>query len=208
MHHSMAHPGDAESWDRMYRHRHAPREGGPNPVLAQEIADLTPGTALDLGCGEGADALWLAERGWQVTALDLSSVALEHARAADPRRLVTWLQGDMGVWQPAADAYDLVSMHYVHIPPADRSGLFGRLAQAIRPGGVLLVVAHHPSDHETTIGRPAIPDLYYTADEVLALLTPGRWEVLESGTRPRHAVDPQGRALTIRDTVLKVRRIA
>ncbi len=197
----------AEFWDHMYGHRHAAGNSEPNPVLAHESAGLAPGTALDLGCGEGTDALWLAKRGWHVTAVDISGVALDHARASDRDQQVDWLQADMLVWQPPADAYDLVSLHYVHIPPAERAAVFDRLARAVRPGGTLLVVAHHPSDLETTVGRPANAELFFTAEDVAALLVPGQWEILLAGTRPRSATDREGRTLTIQDMVLKARRL-
>ena len=203
----MEHVFDAAFWDRMYLHRHAAWDGEPNRFLARETVDLVPGTALDLGCGEGADAIWLANRGWRVTAVDLSNVALERGRAADAARAVSWLQADMLVWQPPSDAYDLVSLHYVHIPLAERAALFGRLAQAIRPGGTLLVVAHHPSDQETTIDRPSTPDLYFTADDVAALLVPGRWEILVGGTQPQSVTDREGKPISIHDMVLKARRV-
>lgn len=204
----MDHVFDAAFWDRMYSQRQAAWDGEPNPLLAQALAGLAPGTALDVGCGEGADAIWLANQGWRVTAVDLSNVALDRGRAADAAHLVSWLQADMVSWQPPADAYDLISLHYVHLPPSERAALFGRLARAMRPGGMLLLVAHHPSDQETTIGRPPIPDLFFTAEEVAAMLAPGRWEVLFGGTRPRSVTDREGRALTINDTVLQARRIA
>lgn len=203
----MSQRSDAEFWDQKYRHRQAPWDGEPNPLLAEVAEGLTPGAALDLGCGEGADALWLARRGWQVTAVDISGVALERARAADTDRQVTWQQTDMLAWQPPADAFDLVSAHFLHIPPAERTALFDCLARAVRPGGTLLVVAHHVSDLETTIGRPPLAELYYTADEVAASLTVGRWEVVFGGLRPRIAKDPQGRTVTIHDTVLQAQRI-
>lgn len=203
----MDHHHDAASWDRMYRHRHAASNSEPNPILSQEVANLVPGTALDIGCGEGSDALWLANRGWQVTAVDISNVALDRGRAADTGHQVNWLQVDMLVWQPPADAYDLVSAHYVHVSPAERTALFGRLAQAVRPHGMLLFVAHHPSDLETTVGRPPIPELYFTADDVAASLAPGRWEILFGGTRARSTTDREGRAITIQDMVLKAQRI-
>jgi len=203
----MEHVFDAAFWDRMYRHRDAAWDGEPNAFLAQETTDLLPGAALDLGCGEGADAVWLANRGWHVTAVDLSSVALDRGREADAAQAVSWLHADMLVWQPPADAYDLVSLHYVHVPPAERAGLFGRLARAVRPGGTLLVVAHHPSDLETTVGRPPIPDLYFTSEEVAAALVPGRWEILVEGTRPQSVTDREGRPLILHDMVLKARRL-
>lgn len=198
---------DVAFWDRMYEHRHGARDGEPNRFLAEETAGLAPGEALDLGCGEGADALWLAGRGWRVTAVDFSRVALERGRAADAAQAVSWLQADMLAWEPPADAYDLVSLHYVHIPPAERAALFGRLARAMRPGGTLLVVAHHPSDHETEVGRPAIADLYFTADEVAAMLPEG-WDLLVSGTTPQTVTNREGKSLTIQDMVFKARRRA
>jgi SAM-dependent methyltransferase len=208
----MEHRYDADFWDQMYRRRHEHPHGGaggndPNPILAQAVTDVEPGTALDIGCGEGADALWLAKRGWRVTAVDISNVALERGRAADADHLVSWHQADMLEWQPPACAFDLVTAHYLHVPPAERPAFWGRLAQAVRPGGTLLFVAHHPSDRQTTIGRPAIPDLYFSAEEVEESLAPGRWEVLIGGTQPRSATNRNGQAITIQDMVLKVRRV-
>lgn len=204
----MDHGFDGAFWDRMYGQRHAPWDGEPNAILAREVAALGPGTALDVACGEGADALWLAHRGWTVTAVDFSQVALERAREADAEGRVSWLQADLHVWQPPRDAYDLLSSHYLHMPPTERQAFFGRLAQAVRPSGILLFVAHHPSDQATTLGRPAIPDLYFTPDELTAALAPGRWEILFAGTIPHAATDRQGRPLTIQDMVVKAKRLA
>jgi ubiquinone/menaquinone biosynthesis C-methylase UbiE len=143
-----------------------------------------------------------------VTAVDFSNVALERARAADAAGQVTWIRADVRAWAPPADAFDLVSTRSLHVAPAERAALFGRLARAIRPGGMLRVVAHHPSDLETTIGRPPLPDLYFTTDEVAAWLAPGQWAILFAGTRPHRVIDPAGRPLTIRDMVLRARRTA
>lgn len=198
---------DQAFWDQMYRNRKAAWDGDPNPLLADTAEGLTPGTALDVGCGEGADALWLARRGWRVTATDLSEVALDRARTADTDHHVTWLHADLLTWEPPAETFDLVSAHFLHVPPAARPTFFSRLAQAVRPNGLLLFVAHHPSDLENQSGRPAIPDLYFTAEEVAALLVPDRWELVVSGTQPREVTTHDGRALTIHDMVLKARRV-
>jgi SAM-dependent methyltransferase len=203
----MEHVFDAPFWDQMYRQRQEAWDSEPNPFLADDIAGLEPGAALDVGCGEGSDAVWLAKRGWQVTAVDISQVALDRGRAADVDDRVKWIQADILAWEPPTAAYDLVSTHFMHMPPADRAAFFGRLAGAVRPGGMLLVVSHHISDLETSIGRWPIPDLYFGADEVAALLVPGRWEILFGGMRPRSATDREGRAVTIHDMVLKAQRI-
>lgn len=207
MEHTHPHVFDAAFWDQMYRDRHAAWDPEPNPYLPLEVADLEPGAALDVACGEGSDAIWLAKRGWHVTAVDISAVALDRGRAADVDKQVNWIQADLVEWQPPAEAYDLVSVHFMHFPPAERSSLFGRLAQAVRLNGTLLVVSHHVSDLETTAGRWAIPDLYFEADDVAAELSHGRWEILFGGTRPRSTTDREGRAIAIQDMVLKARRI-
>lgn len=112
-------------------------------------------------------AIWLAARGWQVTAFDHSEVALERARAADPDGAVAWRLTDMHEAAPVVGAYDLVAALHLHIPPDARPAFFAGLAAAARPGGTLVVVAHHPSDPG---GRPPTPDLYFTADEVAGYL--------------------------------------
>lgn len=199
---------DAAFWDQMYLRRTAPWDEEPNPILEETAEGLDAGAALDVGCGEGSDAVWLAKRGWRVTAVDISNVALDRGRAADTAGQVNWQQADLPAWQPPVDAYDLVSTHFMHLPPAERAAFFGGLARAVRPNGVLLVVAHDASDLKTTIGRPNIPDLYFSAEEVAELLDVGRWEILFGGTRPRSATDKTGQAITINDMVLKARRLA
>lgn len=196
----------AEYWDDRYRQRHAAWDPDPNPFLPQDIAGLPVGTALDVGCGEGSDSVWLARQGWKVTAVDISDVALERGRAADTDHLVTWLQADILAWEPPASAFDLVTTHFVHFPTAERAQLFRGLARAVRPGGMLLVVSHHPSDLNKNIGRPPSPDLFFTADEVVAVLEPGAWEVLEADARPRMGHDREGKPVEIHDTVLKALR--
>ena len=199
---------DASFWDRMYSHRHAARRDEPNPILAEVAEGLAPGVALEVGCGEGTDALWLAKRGWTVTAADISRVALERARAADTAGAVTWLQTDLLAWRPPSDTFDLVSAHYLHFPPDERSAFFEGLARATRRGGTFLFVAHHPSDRDSTIGRPSIPDLYFTSEEFAASLEPASWTIVFGGTRPRSARDREGREIVIHDMMLHAKRIS
>jgi len=207
-HHAHAHAGaqDAAFWDRMWSGRPASRRE-PNAFLVESVEGVAPSAALDVACGEGSDALWLAERGWSVTAVDISTVALARGRAADTNGHVTWIHVDIATWEPPVDAFDLVSAHFLHVPPAERPPLFARLARAVRIGGMFVFEAHHPSDLETTLGRPALADRYFTAEDVEAMLGPGRWESLVRGTRPRTVRDREGREITIRDAVLKARRL-
>jgi SAM-dependent methyltransferase len=170
---------------------------------------VAPGRALDVGCGEGGDALWLAERGWQVDGIDVSQVALDRAAARaretglDDR--TTWQQRDLLAWSPPAGAYDLVSVAFVHLDAADRRPVYDALAAAVAPGGTLLVVAHHPSDLGV-VPRPPRPELFFTAEELVDDLRrgPGSWEVVTAEARPRPGTH-DGQAVTLHDTVLRAR---
>ena len=202
----------AAFWDERYSASSALWSGDPNPQLVTEAGDLAPGAALDVGCGEGADAIWLAERGWRVTAVDISSVALQRGAAhaeradADVAQHITWLQADLISWVPPVDSFDLVSAQFMHLPKVPREALFGRLAASVAPGGSLLIVAHHPSDLQTTARRPPRPEMFFTAADVAASLDPGEWDTAVSEARARPSIDPDGRSITIHDAVLRAVR--
>ncbi|MFH9831255.1 MULTISPECIES: SAM-dependent methyltransferase [unclassified Streptomyces] len=202
---------DAEMWDDRYRESDRIWSGNPNVVLVREVEDLKPGRALDLGCGEGADAVWLARTGWQVTATDISRVALEraavHAADAGVADRVDWQWHDLGASFPEGE-YDLVSAQFLHsMGDLPREEILRRAAGAVAPGGVLLVVGHagFPSwEHDH-------PDMELpTTDEVLASLElpEGEWEVLLSEEHERVQNDPDGNPTTRTDNALKVRRTA
>jgi SAM-dependent methyltransferase len=198
-------------WDERYGSAPALWSGQPNQRLVEHATDLTPGTALDIGCGEGADALWLASRGWQVTAVDISPVALaraaERATAAGPEVAgrITWEQADLLAWSPRTEV-DLVSAQFLHLPPEPAVQVQARLAAAVRPGGTLLIVGHDKSDLETTVGRPPVPALFSSPAEIAARLDPAAWDVVVAASPERSAVDPEGRTVTIRDAVMKAVR--
>ena len=202
---------DEAFWDERYRTSPHVWSGNPNPQLVAEIASLVPGRALDVGCGEGADAVWLAQRGWDVVAADISSVALErgarHARDSDPvvSARIEWRQADLVANPPEADAFDLVSAQFMQLPPEQRIRLFGALAASVRAGGTLIVVGHHPSDLASGVRRPPMPELFYSADEVAGLLDDS-WAVVVNEARPRSATTPEGSEVTIHDAVLLARR--
>ncbi|WP_435794737.1 FAD-dependent oxidoreductase [Micromonospora zamorensis] len=197
------------AWEERYQSRPSVWSGRPNPQLVAEVADLRPGRALDVGSGEGADAVWLAERGWQVTAVDISTTALDraaaHADTAGVGARIDFTHADLRDKPPAEEAYDLVSAQFMHLPPVQRQELFARLAAAVAPGGVLLIVGHHPSDLWTTARRMHMPDMMFTAEDVAATLDPSDWEVLTAEARPRAATDENGQQITIHDAVLVAR---
>lgn len=201
-------------WDERYRAGGRLWSGSPNAQLMTEAADLTPGQALDVGCGEGADAIWLADRGWDVTAVDISTVALErgaaHARQEQPDAAlrIDWRHEDLTAWTPPPSTYDLVSAHFLQLPRSQRDPLHERLAAAVALGGSLLIVGHHPSDREAGVRRPRLPELFFTPDEVAGALDPSSWEVVVSEARGRTALDPDGQAVTLHDAVLRARRRA
>ena len=197
-----------EFWDERYSSSNQIWSGNPNQRLVEQVADLSPASALDVGCGEGADAIWLATRGWQVTAIDVSPVALQRAaeRATEAGReaadRIIWQQADILAWDPAPRQFDLVSAQFIHLPALAREYLHRRLSAAVRPGGSLLIVGHHPADLETTMRRPNLPGFFYTADEVADVLEPGDWQIVVAGAPERQALDPDGRPVTISDAVL------
>ena len=198
---------DEDFWNERYRSSGQVWSGDPNPQLVAEVA----GRALDVGCGEGADAIWLARNGWAVVAADISSVAVErgeqHARDTDPvaAARIEWRQADLLAQPPEPGSFDLVSVQFMQLPPQPRTRLFTALAAAVRAGGTLLVVGHHPSDLATGVARPPMPERFYSSQEIAGLLDDS-WSVQVSEARPRPASTPDGVGVTIHDAVLVATR--
>ncbi len=196
-----------DEWDERYAAVEQVWSGDPNGALVAEVADLPPGRALDVGCGEGADAIWLASRGWQVTALDVSQVALHraarHGAAAGAR--VEWLHA--GLLDADLTSYDLVSAQYPALPrtgPDDEANQRALLA-AVAAGGTLLVVHHDLAaehGHEHTGFDPA--DYVMPAD--ITRLLDGDWRIEVDEQRPRHVTTGAG-AGHVGDLVLRARRL-
>jgi len=198
-----------EEWDERYRE--SVWSGRPNDALVREVAGLTPGSALDLGCGEGGDAIWLAERGWRVTAVDVSGVALEraahHAAVANVADRIEWQRHDLGTSFPPG-RFDLVSCHFLHSRgELPRARILRTAAEAVVRGGVLLIVGHAglPPWEENPHPEVHLP----TPQEVLAdlALPEGEWEVQVAGEHERTQTAPDGQTVTRTDNTVKLRRV-
>lgn len=159
-------------WDARYAGRELVWSAEPNRFVAEETADLTPGTALDLACGEGRNAIWLAERGWTVTAVDFSAVALDKARQLAARRgvEVDWRHDDVAAPGPPWGAFDLVLVVYLQLPAPARDRALHRAAASLAPGGTIVVVGHHAANLTEGHGGPQDPAVLYGPDEVTAAL--------------------------------------
>lgn len=189
---------DAEIWDERYLEKPLLWSAEPNRFVAGVLADLAPGTAVDVACGEGRNAVWLAEQGWEVTGVDFSSVALERARAmaAERRVDVEWVQADVLEWTPHV-TFDLVLIAYMQLIPENRDRLMARAVEWVAPGGHLFLVGHDVS----TIGVSGPPDAERLWDPELASRVVAPLDVVFSESRFRDT--EAGRAA---DTVLLARQ--
>lgn len=217
----MSHQPDAAAdatrfWDERYVSRRTEHgrmwSGRVNATVAQQVSELTPGTALELGSGEGADALWLAARGWKVTALDISSIALEvgagEAAKAGLADRIEWVRTDLAAWRPSAQ-YDLVTSAFLHSPvDFPREAILRRAVSAVAPSGRLLVVGHGGfppmSEHMHAAEIPPFP----SPDEVLSSLDlPTGWVVETNALVERTTKWRDEEDVVLIDTVLRVRRV-
>ncbi|WP_334172553.1 SAM-dependent methyltransferase [Sinomonas sp.] len=203
--------GPSEYWDSFYSERDRIWSGKPNPALVREVETVAPARALDLGCGEGADAIWLAQRGWTVTGVDVSAVALsraqQHAEDAGVADRVQWLERDLAAWEPE-DEYELVSAQFLHSPiELPRERILRRAAEAVAPGGLLLVVGHTefpPWGRHRHADEAQLP----TAEQLAMTLglRAGGWEVEATTSDGREVKGPEGQVAIMTDAVLRARR--
>jgi SAM-dependent methyltransferase len=199
-------PEGEDEWDEWYAGSERIWSGRPNGALVAEVEHVQPGRALDVGCGEGADAVWLASRGWDVTALDVSTVALDRGRseAAAAGVSVTWVHSGV-VEAPTTPGFDLVSVHYPALRRTPEHDAERALLAAVAPGGTLLAVFHADVHVEGADAHGVDPDDYVGRDQLAALLDEG-WRVETDERRPRHIEGGSG-AQHVEDLVLKARRL-
>lgn len=196
-------------WDRRYAGRELLWTAQPNRFLVAEAAGLSPGRALDLACGEGRNAVWLAEQGWRVVGVDFSRVALEKARRlADARGVAAeWVQSDLLDYRPARAAYDLVIVFYLQTPAAERRRVLRAAADAVAANGTLLVVAHDSSNLEHGYGGPRDHAVLYTAQDVAADLEGSGLRVQRAGRVERPVETADGERIAL-DALLRAHRPA
>jgi SAM-dependent methyltransferase len=196
---------EREDWNR--KHGEAGPLFGlePNRFLVAEVDGLEPGRALDLACGAGRNAVWLAEQGWAVTGADFSEVALANARglAAERGVEVEWVEADLRDWEPAPQAFDLVLLLYLQLPAEERQLVLGRAATAVAPRGTLLVVGHDLQNLNGGYGGPQDPGVLFTPDEIAAELPGLEVEKAERVLRPVETEDGEAQAI---DALVRARR--
>lgn len=206
------HRFDRDYWEQHWRDRPGgddPTAGvPPHPYLATETATLAPGTALDAGCGAGAEAVWLATHGWAVTAADLSTAALARAAAraveAGVAGRVRWVEVDLGSWEPDT-RFDLVTTHYAH-PAMPQLEFYERIAGWVAPGGTLLVVGHLHEHTTSGDGHRPPAEATTTAAAVTARLAAAGWQVVTADEPERTVGAGAGREVTLHDVVVRARR--
>lgn len=185
---------DAEAWDARYAATELVWSAEPNQFVATELADLPPGRALDLAAGEGRNAIWLARRGWTVTAADFSQVALDKGRQLAGDTAVRWVRADATTWNEPA-AYDLVLLAYLQLPEAERRAAVRAAYASVVPGGTFFFVAHDSTNLTEGTGGPPDPAVLMTAEDVLADLADlgePTYDVLRAGRVARVVEDEHG----------------
>ena len=192
---------DRDYWEERYGAPGFTWTGNPNAVLVEETVSLTPGRALDIGSGEGGDAIWLASNGWHVTGVDISQNALDKAaeRAGEAGVDVTWELHDLLDWAPTPKSFELVTAHFMHLAEPERGVLFRSLAAAVAPGGSLLIVGHDVTGHDEH--RAHMAALMFGVGDVLAAIDGQGLNVVVAESRERATGG-------LRDVVVRATRAA
>lgn len=193
---------DAEAWDERYRATELLWSAGPNIWVESRLADAAPGRGLDLASGEGRNAIWLAERGWEMTAVDFSGVALERGRRVSDE--VEFIEADVLTWSPEGDGagFDLVLIAYLQLEAEPLSDVVRRAGTWVDPGGELFMVGHDISNLDEGVGGPQVPEILWDLDLMLEWL--GDLHVVEAGIAKR-PVEVDADIAYARDTLIRAR---
>jgi SAM-dependent methyltransferase len=197
---------DRAEWDERWQERGLHFQGDPSSILVSELAPVSPGRALDLACGGGRNAVWLAENGWTVTGVDFSRAALALARKLAGERDVgvEWIEDDVRTYEPEPGAFDLVLVSYLHLPRDERRHVMAHAVSALARGGLLFVIGHHLENVGTGAPGPSNPDVLYTTDDLVADLD--GLEVERAARVVRRVETDSGEAEAIDALVLARRR--
>jgi SAM-dependent methyltransferase len=222
-------PGEQE-WDELYSGAERIWSDNPNAHLAATAAELQPGRALDLGCGEGVDLVWLAERGWTGVGIDISARALARASTVAHSHgvtdQITWVHADARNWFAVnQESFDLISAQFFHLPAGERNDILRAAAEHLREGGTLLIVGHTPPEEGSEHSHAHGPDFFFTADQIVDIINsaapgagngattqpsgdsmiPARWAVDSATVIPRAVPDP--RSAHSADAVVRLRKL-
>jgi SAM-dependent methyltransferase len=198
---------DAATWDRRYGEHELVWTAQPNRFLVAETEDLPPGRALDLACGEGRNAVWLAERGWEVTGVDFSAVGIGTAQRLAARRGVyaQWIVADLLEYVSEPRAFDLVIVLYLQVPAVERTRVLRRAADAVGTAGTLLVIAHDSANLAEGYGGPRDPAVLYTAEDVVGDLAASGLQVARAERVRRPVETPEGGRIAL-DALVRATR--
>jgi SAM-dependent methyltransferase len=200
------------AWNQRYADSELVWSAAPNIWVEQLTQDLAPGKALDVAAGEGRNALWLAARGWHATAVDFSAVALQRARSLAKEQLgddsgtLETLEADVETWVPQPRSYDLVLVVYLHLPGKQRSAVMRGAAEAVAPGGTLLIVGHDLENLTSGHGGPQDPLVLYRPGDIVADIEPAQLVILREDTAVRSLTDGQGQPAEALDALVLARR--
>jgi hypothetical protein len=182
---------DAEAWNERYAAAESVWSLTPNVFVAEQLADLPPGTGVDLAAGEGRNALWLAGRGWHMIAVDFSSVGLDRGRARDPEADVEWVCADATSWT-TTEPVDLVVVAYLQLPAEQRRAAVRAGWAALKPGGTFLWVGHDSTNLTEGTGGPQDPEVLMTAEDVVDDLAGEAFTTVVARRVPRQVLDGHG----------------
>jgi len=200
------------AWNQRYAGSELVWSAAPNIWVEQLTKDLRPGKALDIAAGECRNALWLAARGWQATAVDFSAVALERARSLAKEQLgsdageLETVEADLQTWVPQAGSYDLVLAVYLHLARQQRSTIMSAAAKAVAPGGTLLIVGHDLKNLTSGHGGPQDPAVLYCPSDIVADIAAAHLVVVRAETAVRSLIDGQGQPAEALDALVLAHR--